>query len=95
MWPTFVVKGTAQRLGDSQINVRVANEEELRAFYRQHAPVRNLDWMMTPQPMFTVSRQHLVARCRPGDEVEYLFELRPCKDGPRAFGPNLWVIGAN
>jgi len=92
MNPRMTVRGKVERFGDSQLNIVVENVEELRSFYREHAPHRNLDWMETAEPRFTVSKRRFVARCRAGDDVAYLFELRLCKDGPRASGLNLQVL---
>jgi hypothetical protein len=94
MNPRSTIRGTVERFGERQINILVANTEELRAFYRQHAPGRNLEWAESPHPKFTASRADLVGRCKPGDEVEYLVELRSCKDGPRAYGLELQVVRA-
>jgi hypothetical protein len=38
MNPRSTIRGTVERFGERQINILVANTEELRAFYRQHAP---------------------------------------------------------
>jgi hypothetical protein len=95
MYPQFVVVGTARRFGEKQLNIEASNEAELRAFYAKHAPARKLDWAGGVTPLVTVSRSDLIAKCIPGDHVAYLFEMRPCADGPRAYGLDLWPASKN
>ncbi|HEX8203713.1 MAG TPA: hypothetical protein VF590_24770 [Isosphaeraceae bacterium] len=68
------------------MNIRVSNAAEWREFCWRHGYRRNIDWAGTAQPLATVSKADLVARCGPGHPVEYEVELRPRRDGLIAWG---------
>jgi hypothetical protein len=95
MPPRFTITGAVEPFGSKQINIPVTNADELRNFYHQHAPRRNLDWAAQGELLFTVSKKRLVEQCRPGDQVEYVVEIKPSRGGPYASGLDLRVLGAN
>ena len=73
--PSLTVTGEVIPAIGGDIGIRIENEEEARAFWREHGIETDLDWFGPGVPVFSIERQRDIASCRVGDRVSQTVEV--------------------
>jgi hypothetical protein len=83
--PHLTVTGQVIAARGQDIGIRIENEEEARAYWRDHDIETDLDWFGPGSPVFSIGRQQDIARCRIGDRASLTVEVvdRPGKRGTK------------
>jgi hypothetical protein len=83
LMPRFTVHGEVIRTVGKDLGIRVENEADLRAFWRDHRIDTDLDWFGKGPPVVSIGRKADMARCKPGDRVSLTFIVEDRAGGKR------------
>jgi hypothetical protein len=80
---TFTIHGPVIQTKGNDLGIRVRNEAELRAFWRDNQIDTKLDWFGPGAPVISIGRKADIQSCRIGDEARLTFVVEDRADGKR------------
>lgn len=74
--PRFTVHGEVIRTIGNDLGIRVQNEGDLRAFWREHRIDTDLDWFGKGPPVVSIGRKEDIAKSKPGERASLTFVVQ-------------------